>query len=40
MFSRVVLSCIILLTSIGLFGQTTIGIQDFEVTPATPTMTY
>ncbi|MBX2958474.1 MAG: T9SS type A sorting domain-containing protein [Flavobacteriales bacterium] len=40
MFSRVVLLGIILFTSIGLFGQTIIGIQDFEATPATPTMTY
>lgn len=40
MFYRVVLSCIILFTSVGLFGQTLIGTQDFEVTPATPTMTY
>lgn len=40
MFFRVVLIIISFLCSTSVFSQTTIGIQDFEVVPATPTMTY
>lgn len=40
MFFRVVLLSIIFICSTIVFSQTTIGIQDFEIVPATPTMTY
>ena len=41
MIKKYALVCIALLCSFFYgFGQTTIGIQDFEVTPATPTMTF
>ena len=40
LFRVILLSSFLFIISACFFGQTTIGIQDFEAVPATPTMTY
>ncbi|RED46551.1 putative secreted protein (Por secretion system target) [Winogradskyella eximia] len=40
MIKNYLLTCLLFSCAFISYGQTTIGIQDFETTPATPTMTY